>query len=67
MEYISRKHVAGGMSRVVHILARKLGSPLSCITPAKYDAKGVEARRWFILDGLYTFQEPESPRLSSGG
>src|SRR5260370_6661668 len=37
------------MGRVVHILATKLGSPLSCITPAKYDAKGAEAWRWFIL------------------
>ena len=40
MKYISRQHVTGGMSRVVHILATKLGSPLSCITPTKYDAEG---------------------------
>ncbi len=52
MEYISCQQVTGGMGRLVHILATKLGSPLSCITPAKYGAKGVEAWRWFILDGL---------------
>src|SRR5260370_30112480 len=52
MEYISCQHMTGGMGRLVHILATKLRSPLSCITPAKYDAKGVEAWRWFILDGL---------------
>jgi hypothetical protein len=53
MEYISCQQVTGGMGRLVHILATKLGSPLSCITPAKYGAKGGEAWRWFILDGLY--------------
>ena len=52
MEYILCQHVTGGIGGVVHILATKLGSPLSCITPAQYDAKGVEKWRRFILDGL---------------
>jgi hypothetical protein len=52
MEYISCQLMTGGMSRVVHILSIKLGRPLSCITPAKYDAKGAERWRWFILDDL---------------
>jgi hypothetical protein len=51
MEYISYQPMVGGVSRMVHILATKLGMPLSCITPAQYDAKGAEEWWWFILDG----------------
>jgi hypothetical protein len=49
MKYISWQRLKGEMSGVVHILSIKLGIPLSCITPAKHDAKGEEVRRWFIL------------------
>jgi hypothetical protein len=52
MKYITCQPMIGGMSRVVHILSIKLGMALSCITPAKYDAKGAEKGRRFILDDL---------------
>jgi hypothetical protein len=59
MKYISCQRMIGGMSGLVHILATKLGMPLSCITPAQQDAKGEEVRRRFILDGLLLCRRDE--------
>lgn len=52
MEYISRQHVPGGIGKVVHTLATKLGMSLSCITPAKYDVKGAEQWRFISVNLL---------------